>query len=154
MKRFGEAAEIAAKEAAGEIGSAAVARAGTPFNPSGAMTNCVNGVCAFLKSVKNGTLSRATADVAKNGGSIQKALSQIAQQTGAKIGAVPQFNALKTAKAEQFFIVFKGSNPKVSDHVAVGIVKNGRSLIYDAQTGQRFWNLADFGSFTAYPVAF
>ena len=123
-----------------------------PFNPTGSMKNCVNGVCAFLNSVNSGSLKTASADVAENLGSIRTALSQVEAQTGSQVGRAGQWNALRTGFDRQFFLVFRGSNVAVSDHVAVGIVNNGRSLIYDPQTGERFWNLADFGSFTAYPV--
>jgi RHS repeat-associated protein len=125
-----------------------------PFNPTGSTENCVNDVIAFLKSVKTGRLVQATSHVAENEGSILKSLEQIRNATGAKTSssAWAQVNTLKTARARQFFIVFRGNSKDVAEHVAVGIVNNGRSLIYDPQTGQRFWNLADFGDFTAWGV--
>jgi RHS repeat-associated protein len=157
----GKLAEVAgeALESATHGGGAEIAGAGTggarvaPFNPSGSMSNCVNGVCAFLNSVKNGRLFTASADVTENLGSVRTALRQIEAGTGARIGA-GQFNQLATGRARQFFIVFKGSSASMSEHVAIGIVNNERRLIYDPQIGTTFYNLSDFGTFTAYPVGF
>jgi RHS repeat-associated protein len=140
--------------AAREVAGAGSSVLKAPFNPTGSMTNCVNGVCAFLNSVRTGTFRTAGADVAENLGSIRTVLTQVEGQTGAQIARAGQWNVLQTGHNRQFFVVFRGSSAAASDHVAVGIVNNGRSLIYDPQTGQRFWNLADFGSFTAYPVKF
>jgi hypothetical protein len=153
------AAEVLEEASRAARGGVEIAGAGTgsgrlaPFNPSGSMTNCVNGVCSFLNSVKNGRLVTATADVAENLGSVRTVLRQVGAETDARIGT-GQFNQLVTGRARQFFVVFRGSSASMSDHVAVGIVNNGRPLIYDPQIGRTFYNLAEFGTFTAYPVAF
>jgi RHS repeat-associated protein len=123
-----------------------------PWNPDGSRTGCVNGVCGFLNSVKDGTYRAPPTYLPANGGSIAKANGQIAEETGVQVGLIPQTGALRSGYSRQFFIVYRGTNVRFSDHVAIGIVNNGRSLICDPQTGQRFWNTADFGSFTAYPV--
>jgi hypothetical protein len=100
-----------------------------------------------------GRLIPAGEHSAANFGSIAVARGQIAAQTGVRIGS-GQLNELATANARQFFIVFRGTSATQSDHAAIGIVNAGRRLIYDPQSGQRFTNLADFGSFTAWPVKF
>jgi hypothetical protein len=136
----------------GEIaGASRILRA--PFNPSGSRTNCVNSVAAFLKSVKEGRLFTASEHVSENLGSIRTANRQIAAQTGVRFGE-GQFNALRTGKETQFFVVYRGASREEAEHVAVGIVNKGKSMIYDPQTGERFRNVADFGTFTAYPVQF
>ena len=61
---------------------------------------------------------------------------------------------LMTGRGRQFFAVFRGSNPTMSDHVVVGIVNNGKSMLYEPQTGPRITNLVEFGNFTAYPLIF
>ena len=124
------------------------------------MDNCVNGVCAFLKTMDTKQLHTASLNVAENGGSIPVALKQIAEQTGAKIGTTPlsrQFSTLDTAKDRQFFVVFDGPDFNTSGHVAVGIVNKGNKVIFDPQTGNTYKNLSDFsssdtGSFTAFPL--
>ncbi|MDC0679133.1 hypothetical protein [Sorangium atrum] len=96
---------------------------------------------------------QAGAYVAENLGSIMTANRQIAAQTGARFGS-GQWNQLLTGHSTQFFVVYRRSSATTSNHVVIGIVNQGKSLIFDPQTGQRFWNLRDFGSFTAYPVKF
>ncbi|MGE6763456.1 RHS repeat-associated core domain-containing protein [Corallococcus interemptor] len=148
-------ARAAAMGAATEIGASGGAPRQAPFNPTGLKDNCVNGVCAYLESVRDGTLNLDAAHepVRTNGGVINRVLSQIRNRVGLKWGS-GQYNEMKTARSEQFFIVFRGSSRTISDHVAVGIVRNGRAMIYDPQSSQRFLNLSEFGPFTAYPIIF
>lgn len=61
---------------------------------------------------------------------------------------------METARARQFFIVYRGSNPKISNHVVVGIVNNGTQMIYDPQNGAKYFDPKEFGPFTAWPVRF
>ena len=116
----------------------------------------MNGVCAFLSSVRDRTLNlgEAMKGVSWNGGSIRNVLSQVRTRTGARISRTFQTNTLNTARNEQFFVVFRGSNPAKSDHVLIGITKNGKSRLYDPQSGQRWANPKDFGNFTAWPLIF
>jgi len=103
--------------------------------------------------VRTRTLQTAATQVAHNGGRIAVALEQLSAQTGARFG-MRQFNTLATGRAQQLFAVFPGSNPKMASHVLVGIVTNGKKMLYDPQTGARVTTLADFGNFTAYPLIF
>jgi hypothetical protein len=125
-----------------------------PFNPSGSKTNCVNGVCAFLKSVKERRLVTANANVAMNGGSIARANAQIVQATGVRMSPNFQVNTLNTARDRQLFVVYPGSSARSADHVLVGLNNRGKTMLYDPQTGQKFTDLNSFGPFVAYPVAF
>jgi RHS repeat-associated protein len=122
------------------------------FNPSGSERNCVNGVCAFLNTIKTKQLRTASPDVAENGGLINNALKQISQQTGAKYSKHFQFNDLQTANSRQFYAVFQGSSSKVSGHIAVGINNKGRKTIFDPQSGETFKDLSEFGDFVAFPL--
>jgi hypothetical protein len=133
--------------AGGSIGRVA------PFNPSGSLSNCVNGVCAFLNSVKNGSLETASADVAWNGGSIARANAQILDATGARMGAM-QSGTLNTARARQFFVVYPGTSARTAEHVLVGINNGGKSMLYDPQIGAKIFDVRSFGPFVAFPVAF
>lgn len=117
------------------------------------MTNCVNGVCAFLNSVKNGSLETASADVAENFGSIRTANSQIAAQTGVRFG-LPQQNTLLTGNARQFYVVYPGSSPTTASHVMIGINNGGKAMLYDPQIGAKIFNPGSFGPFIAFPIAF
>jgi hypothetical protein len=130
------------------------------FNPTDGTINCVDGVCAFLNTIQTGKLHTAVSDknVLKNLGSIDTALKQIAQKTGATVGGKRhyQWNRLDTGKDRQFFVVFKGAGTDVSDHVAVGIVNKGNKVIFDPQSGTTFKNLNDWNTngngFVAFPV--
>lgn len=138
----------------GQIGNAA-SRIGTPFNPLGraAGPNCVNAVCAFLNSVTERTLVRATDAIQWNGGLINNALNQIRGHVpGLRTGAIQSIGQMATANSRQFFIVFRGGSSTTSDHVLIGIVNNGVRMLYDPQSGQRFYDLAAFGPFRAIPV--
>ncbi|RYZ17654.1 MAG: hypothetical protein EOO70_01300, partial [Myxococcaceae bacterium] len=154
MGRVG-ASGTALTEMAGHIGADASAGRKAPFNPTGGKNNCVNGVCAFLESVRDGTLNldAALEPVRANGGIIRVALNQIRNRVGVRWG-VPQLNTLKTGRGTQFFVVFEGSNATTSGHVLIGITRNGRSMLYDPQRAQRFIPPSDFGPFTAYPLIF
>jgi hypothetical protein len=125
-----------------------------PFNPTDGRRNCVGAVCAFLRSVTEHTLVEATKEVWPNGGSIRTALKLIRDRTNVKtsLPKFVQFNTLETAHKRQFFIVFKGTDPEISDHVAVGIFNNGRARIYDPQSHQLYDDIREFGPFQAYPV--
>src|SRR5262249_51263885 len=81
-----------------EIAGAGSSILKAPFNPSGSLTNCVNSVAAFLNSVRKGRLVTASADVAENLGSIERANRQIAAQTGIVISARIQESTLLTAR--------------------------------------------------------
>jgi len=127
------------------------------FNQTPSRVNCVNSVCAFLNTIKTGKLHTASPNVAYNGGKIREALNQIAKQTGLRVAQSPrqmQSGTLNTGKQRQFFIVFQGSNSKVSGHVVIGINNKGNKTIFDPQSGQTYKNLKDFndGNFTAWPV--
>ncbi|WP_147443718.1 hypothetical protein [Corallococcus sicarius] len=145
----------AAVELAGHIGADSAGARPAPFNPTGGKNNCVNGVCAFLESVREGSLNldAAMEPVRANGGLIRVALNQIRNRVGVQFGD-PQLNTLMTGRKKQFFVVFRGSGATMSDHVLVGISKNGRAVIYDPQSAGRFMTPADFGPFTAYPLIF
>lgn len=146
---------VVAAKGVGHVGSGTAGARVAPFNPTGGRTNCVNGVCSYLESVRDGSLNldAAMAPVQSNGGSIRAALGQIQSRVGVQFGQ-PQLNTLLTGRSEQFFVVFRGTSATLSDHVLVGISRNGRSMLYDPQSGQRFMTPADFGSFTAYPLIF
>ncbi len=145
----------------GHIGAGSFGPKGgkAPWNPSPRWGNCVNTVCAFLDSVQAKTLKveEALKDVAWNGGKIDNALTHIRSRVSAKTGRA-QFKTLQTAKDEQFFVVFAGSNPNISDHVLVGITKKQKdgsfkSVLYDPQS--HVTHAPDsFGSFMAYPLMF
>ena len=129
----------------------------SPYNPTGGKINCVDGVCAFLNSVKTGRVQTAVPDafVIDNGGKIQVALDQIEQKTGVYFGKrAAQFGELTTARERQFFVVFEGVSTVDSNHVAIGIFNNSKMRIYDPQSGEKFNNISDFrsGKFTAYPL--
>jgi hypothetical protein len=121
-----------------------------PFNPTGSRTNCVNSVCAFLKSVQEKSLVTASDRVAWNGGSIDVANAQIKAQTGVRIGE-GQRSELRTGYDRQFFIVYPGSSRSSAQHVLIGINNSGRTFLYDPQTGARIANIASFGAFVASP---
>jgi RHS repeat-associated protein len=123
-----------------------------PFNPSNGRLNCLNGVCAFFNSVKEGELVTASEDVAWNGGSIELANNQIEDAVDGIMLGDPQSNTLNTARERQFFIVYPGSSAQFARHVMVGINNGGKLLLYDPQTGARFWDLAAFGRFVSFPV--
>ncbi len=146
------AGATAAAGATEEIAGTNVGRA-APFNPSGSMTNCVNGVCAFLNSVKNGRLETASADVALNLGRITTANNQIAAQTGVRFGQFQQ-STLLTGYARQFYVVYPGSSTTFATHVMIGINNGGKMMLYDPQIGARIFNPKSFGPFVAFPVAF
>jgi hypothetical protein len=149
----GVGAGAGAVAAGEEIAGTGVSRL-APFNPSGSMTNCVNGVCAFLNSVKNGQLVTAGADVAENLGSMRIANEQIAAQTGVRFSLNPQQSTLLSGYDRQFFVVYPGSSPNIATHVLVGIRLGGRALLYDPQTGARIPDVAGFGPFISFPIAF
>ena len=96
----------------------------------------------------------ASANVAENLGSIAKANRQIAAQTGVKISDVFQVNTLNTGRARQFFIVYPGTSINTAEHVMIGINNGGKTLLYDPQTGAKIFDIAGFGNFVAFPVAF
>jgi hypothetical protein len=139
---------------AGHIGSATGKILKAPFNPTKSKRNCVQTVIAFLKSVKTGTLVRATEDVADNMGEIKRANRMIENAVGVLISDAPADSVLHSAKTKQFFVVYKGSNAQVSDHVLIGIKNGNKTMLYDPQTGERFYgNLREtFGRFMAYAV--
>lgn len=140
--------------AAGEISGGSGSGLKAPFNPSGSMTNCVNGVCAFLNSVKNGGLVTASADVAANSGSIARANSQIAAATGVRISPIFQQSTLNTARARQFFVVYPGRSASAARHVLVGINNGGKTMLYDPQVGTKIFDVSSYGPFVAFPLAF
>jgi hypothetical protein len=117
------------------------------------MTNCVNGVCAFLNSVGSGSLETASADVAWNGGSIARANGQILEATGVRMGQM-QAGTLETARARQFFVVYPGTSAQTADHVLIGINNGGRTMLYDPQIGAKIFDVGSYGPFVAFPVAF
>ncbi len=149
-----EGAAVEAGETLEVAGSAEAQLLKAPFNPSGSVTNCVGTVCAFLNSVKGGELVQASENSAENLGRIARANAQIAAQTGVTIGKLFQTNTLDTTNARQFFVVYPGVSTTNATHVLIGIVNYGTKMLYDPQTGQRFYDLAGFGNFVAFPVKF
>lgn len=100
----------------------------------------------------------ASEHVAENGGEIARAIRQIEGNVGARVSrSGVQAGTLlvgERANSQTFFLVFKGMNPKQSTHVVVGLNKRGRQMIFDAQSGQWYFDLGGFGSFTAWPISF
>lgn len=111
-------------------------------------------MCAFLESVKSGELVTAGTDVAWNGGSIARANAIIADDVGLSAIGRPQVGTLATAHSRQFFIVYEGGSMSASRHVLVGIVNRGRAMLYDPQSGQRYYDIAAHGRFVAFPILF
>ena len=146
-----------ADDVASHVGGSGARRV-SPLNPSGSRTNCVNSVCAFLKSVRDKEIYEASEHVAENGGEIARAIRQIEGNVGARVSrSGVQAGTLlvgERANSQTFFLVFKGMNPKQSTHVVVGLNKRGRQMIFDAQSGQWYFDLGGFGSFTAWPISF
>jgi len=155
LQRVGDefANMAAAEKQASQIAGALGGRKVSPFNPTGATDNCVNCVASFIDTAKNRSLVQAGSQVAENGGSIARANAQIVARTGVRLGE-RQFSTLNTARDEQFFIVYKGSNPTTTGHVLVGVTKRGRSWLYDPQSAEKITDLKAFGPFIAYPVGF
>ncbi|MGZ5053532.1 MAG: SpvB/TcaC N-terminal domain-containing protein [Methylobacter sp.] len=125
----------------------------SPFNPSGSRQNCVNCTSAFLNSVRQKQLVTASRDVARNLGGIANANKQIEAETGAVLGQ-GQYRTLNTGRPLQFFVVYPGSSTTTASHVLIGINNQGRTMIYDPQSHEKFFDISSFGRFTAYPVAF
>jgi RHS repeat-associated protein len=131
------------------------ARAGqSAFNAAGGRSNCVNCVIAFLKSVKEGRLVTASGDIAENLGSIAKANKQIAEQLGGRISSFAQRNALATTRERQFFVVYPGNSETSATHVLIGINNRGATMLYDPQSGERFYNIMAKGNFFAFGISF
>lgn len=127
------------------------------FNPTSGKINCVDGVCAFLNTIKTKELHTAIPDsqVSSNGGRIHVALDEIAEKTGVYFGKRNfQFNTLETARERQFFVIFDGASSVDSSHVAIGIVNRGNRTIFDPQSGETFKDFSKFGSgrFVSYPL--
>jgi Putative Ig domain len=127
------------------------------FNPTSGKINCVDGVCAFLNTIKTKELHTAIPDsqVSSNGGRIHVALDEIAEKTGVYFGKRNfQFNTLETARERQFFVIFDGASSVDSSHVAIGIVNRGNRTIFDPQSGETFKDFSKFGSgrFISYPL--
>jgi hypothetical protein len=126
----------------------------SPFNPAApGVKNCVNCVSAFIQSVQSGEVVMAEG-VSTNGGWIKKSNIQLIKETGILISDVPQVSTLNTSRQTQAFIVYRGTNPALSDHILMGFNNNGRTMLYDPQSGAAYWNLKDFGPFTAYAIRF
>ncbi len=124
-----------------------------PFNPNPppARNNCVQCVVAFLKSVTSGRLVTADPNVVSNGGSIAVARNMITAAARVRFGE-PQQSTLNTPRTLQFFVVFDGANKDFSDHVLMGINLAGKDFLYDPQSGEKFSDIAKYGTFIAFPV--
>lgn len=121
------------------------------FNPESGRTNCVQCVIAFLKTTKGRQLETASSEAAENLGLIKNANQHIVQQAGVRLGEA-QYSAMDTARQVQYYVVYKGTSKVRADHVMVGVNRNGRRMIYDPQTGERFTDLSKFGPFVSFPV--
>ncbi|HMY19343.1 MAG TPA: hypothetical protein PKA58_23630, partial [Polyangium sp.] len=124
-----------------------------PFNPNGGagVENCVPCVIAFIQSVQKRELVEASRDYPENLGFISRAKQHIIEQTGVRFGD-QQDNVMHTAHARQFFVVSLGRNRTVSGHVLIGIVQNGRPMLYDPRSHVRYLDPETFPRFTAFPI--
>lgn len=124
-----------------------------PFNPTNSRNNCVACTAAFLQSVHERSLVEASGRFAVNNGAIRTANEHIMGITGFTLGR-QQLNTLATLNARQFFVVYRGASTQLSDHVVIGINNGGSTMIYDPQSGTKYFDLGKFGPFTAFPVHF